>query len=106
MSGHGVVATVLGIVGCGMLLCRVDKMLLGHTRLEVFLQHAALAVALFASIILQFTEFEDWAPAAMYAGVVAFLLFGTGRWRHGPPPGTTRPNEGPELGGAAGAGGD
>lgn len=90
MTGH-IVATVLALVGCFMMLCRVDKMVKGTTKAAVFLQHALLALALFGSAVLNFTEFDDWSPASMAAGVVAFFLFSVNRWNYRAPDGTTKP---------------
>lgn len=92
MTGEGV-SLVLSLVACFILLCRVDKMERGVTRPGVFYQHAALAVALFASAVMQFTAFVHFAPAVMAAGVVVFLLYSAGRWREGAPDDTTKPME-------------
>ncbi len=90
MTGH-IVATVLALVGCFMLMCRVDKMVKGTTKATVFVQHALLALSLFGSAVLNFTEFDDWSPASMAAGVVAFFFFSIGRWKYQAPAGTTKP---------------
>lgn len=92
MTGH-IVATALALVACFMLLCRVDKMVKGTTKYSVFLQHALLALSLFGSAVLNFTEFDDWSPASMAAGVVCFFFFSVNRWRKGAPDGTTKPME-------------
>lgn len=90
MTGH-IVSTLLALVGCFLLACRVDKMVKGETKPSVFLQHALLALALFVSAVLNFTEFDDWSPAVMAAGVVAFFFFSVNRWRYRAPDGTTKP---------------
>jgi hypothetical protein len=90
MTGH-IVATALALVGCFMMLCRVDKMVKGITKASVFVQHAVLALSLFGSAVLNFTRFDDWSPAVMASGVVAFFLFSVSRWRDRAPDGTTKP---------------
>lgn len=70
-------------------LCRINHMRPGVTRGAVFVQHAALALGLFADLLLQ----ADWGRAALAAGVLIYLLLGAGRWRDGPPS-ETRAEEG------------
>lgn len=90
MTGH-IISMLLSLVACFMLLCRVDKMVKGVTKPSVFIQHAVLALSLFGSAVLNFTDFDDWSPAAMAAGIVAFFFFSINRWRHQAPEGTTKP---------------
>lgn len=68
------------------ILCRLRHMAPDKTRPCVVLQHAALAMALFAALVLP----PAWMPALLAAGIVAFLLGGASRWRHAAPPGTCK----------------
>lgn len=77
---------------CIMLGCRVAKMMRGITSLSVFLQHSALALGMFGSILLSFSHHSEWAAAAISAGVLLFLLMSLKRWRLAPPAGTNRPH--------------
>jgi hypothetical protein len=90
MSGHAV-AGALTLIACFMLLCRIDKMRKGHTKPVVFLQHAAMAFGMFASVILDFTVYEDFSNAAMALGVIIFFALSLKRWAHGAPEDTTKP---------------
>ncbi len=90
MSGL-VATTLLALTACFMLLCRVDKMMKGLTKPTVFIQHSILAIGMFSSVILNFTEYSDWSGAAMSGGVVAFFMLSVGRWRQRAPDGTTKP---------------
>jgi hypothetical protein len=90
MTGH-IASLLLSLVACFMLLCRVDKMVKGITQTSVFIQHAILALAMFCSAVLTFTEFHDWSPAIMAAGIVSFFFLSVHRWRYQAPDGTTKP---------------
>lgn len=86
--------TELQLVTAGMIfsaiwsvICRVNHMQFGRTRLLVFFQHAALALGLLGGLILT----EPWARASMALGVFLFLVMGSGRWRHGAPADITKP---------------
>lgn len=68
------------------LLCRINHMKYGRTKLLVFVQHASLALALFAGLVFP----PEIATPSIVAGVLVFLLMGSSRWRHGPPPGITK----------------
>jgi hypothetical protein len=90
MSGH-VIAGLLTLIACFMLLCRIDKMKRGTTKPIVFLQHAAMAMGMFASVVLDFTVYEDYSNAAMALGVIIFFALSVKRWAHGAPEDTTKP---------------
>lgn len=85
------VTGVLTLAGCFMIACRVDKMVKGVTMPTVFAQHASIGIGLFGGFVLMFTEFADWSPASIAAGVVAFFAFSLKRWKAGAPDGTTKP---------------
>lgn len=87
------VAGALSLVGCFVLLCRVDKMLKGVTKPIVFAQHAVLAVGLFGGFLLNVTGEGAWAAASIAAGVLSFFLMSMGRWRHAAPEGTAKPGD-------------
>jgi len=89
MNGH-IVSMLLTLAGCFMLMCRVDKMVKGVTKWNVFFQHAILALSMFVSAVLNFTEFDDWSPAALAFGIVVFFSLSLNRWRHQAPQGTTK----------------
>lgn len=93
MNAAYIVTGMLTLIGCFMIACRVDKMVRGVTMPSVFVQHAAVGLGLFGGFILMFTEFSDWSPASIAAGVVAFFAFSLKRWRQGAPEGTTKPGE-------------
>lgn len=78
---------------CFVVLCRIDKMLAGVTRTEVFLQHAALGLGLFCAAIFEFIGHGAIALACASGGVSVFLGLSTSRWRHQAPEGTTKPVE-------------
>lgn len=69
-------------------LCRVNAMQKGVTHWPIFVQHAALGLGLFASLLLP----ADWGRAALAAGVFVFLAMGAHRWRHGAPADTRKPD--------------
>lgn len=87
----------LTILACGIIACRVDKMLKGATAPGVFIQHAVLGVALFASSVIQFTVYRAWAGSLVSAGLVFFFVMSRKRWKNSAPEGTTKPGD---LGGA------
>lgn len=69
------------------LICRIRHMAPGTTRPAVVTQHAALALALFASLLLP----PAWSKLALATGVLLFLLLGSRRWRDAAPVGTEKP---------------
>lgn len=75
----------LTLAACWVLACRIDKMLKGTTQPGIFVQHFLMAIGLFGSFLLVFTEWADLAPASMAAGVLAFFAFSASRWRRGAP---------------------
>lgn len=88
-----IVSQALTIIACGIIACRADKMMKGKTDGSVFLQHAVLGVALFASFVIQFTPYHDWADTLTSAGVVFFFVMSRRRWKRAAPEGTTKPGE-------------
>lgn len=88
-----IVSQVLTGIACGIIACRADKMLKGTTDGRVFLQHAGLGVALFASLVIQFTQYRAWAGALIAGGVVFFFAMSRKRWERAAPDGTTKPGE-------------
>ena len=98
MNAH-IISGLITLAACVLLACRVDKMTRGVTKPAVFWQHAQLAVFLFASAILGFTRFEDWAPASTSTGVLIFFVSSYRRWKHSAPDDTTKPTplDGPSL---------
>jgi len=92
MNGQSL-SIILTLSACFLLMCRIDKMIHGVTKKTVFVQHAALAMGMFGSVILDFTAYAEWSNASMAIGVLSFFFFSIGRWRRGAPDGTTRPIE-------------
>lgn len=69
-------------------ICRINHMKSGRTKMLVFVQHFLLGIGMFGGLILQ----APYAKFSMACGVTIFLLLGAGRWRHGAPADvTTRP---------------
>lgn len=93
MNAAYIVTGLLTLAGCFMIACRVDKMMKGVTMPGVFIQHALVGLGLFGGFVLMFTEFSDWSPASIAAGIVSFFVFSLKRWRGGAPEGTTKPAE-------------
>lgn len=75
------------------LLCRVNMMEIGRTRVPVILGSALLLMALFLALILP----ASIAKAALAVGVLAYLITGASRWREGPPPETLREDAPPNA---------
>lgn len=73
----------LGLASIWSILCRVSQMKSGVTRPIVFVQHALLALAVMAYLL-----FPRLGPTALLAGISAFLLLGSHRWKDGAPEGT------------------
>jgi len=92
-TGWTMLAVVVTLGACFVVLCRIDKMLAGVTRTEVFIQHASLGLGLFCAAIFEVIGFGGVALASASSGVVAFLGMSTHRWKHQAPEGTTRPGE-------------
>jgi len=76
-----------------LVLCRIDKMLKGHTKPIVFIQHAVLGMGLFGSLLLIFSPWPIASVASSSAGIISFFLLSAKRWRYCAPEGTTRPQE-------------
>lgn len=87
-----VLNVALASVVCIVLGCRVAKMMRGVTSVTVFLQHSALAVGMFGSVLLSFSGRSEWAAASASGGALLFLLMSVKRWRFAPPAGTNRPH--------------
>lgn len=85
----------LALPACYMLACRIEKMRPGVTQPAIFWQHAALAMGLFTSFLLTFSErWNDLALAPTTIGVIAFLGVSTKRWARGAPEDTaTKPGD-------------
>lgn len=94
-------------------LCRIALMASGRTRTAVVFQHAVLAISLFVSSMtaldwsaLRAHGAEGWVVdllanprlgvAVLCVGILAYLLAGSARWRHGAPEGTLKPGRQPE----------
>lgn len=88
-----IVSQALTVIACGIIACRADKMLKGTTDGAVFVQHAGLGVALFASFVIQFTQHRAWAGALIAGGVVFFFAMSRKRWQQSAPEGTTKPGD-------------
>lgn len=78
----------LALAGMVSIICRL-KTMSRSTKLAVRTQHAVLFAGLLWSLIVP----QKYAALPVLCGVVVFLLLSAGRWREGPPPGTTRPGE-------------
>lgn len=76
----------LAIAGMISIICRL-KTMSRSTKLVVRTQHAILFAGLLWSLIVP----PKYAALPVLAGIVVFLLLSAGRWRDGPPPGTTLP---------------
>lgn len=81
--------TALTLAAVWAVLCRINALQAGVTEARVFVQHAALGLGLFASLLLP----PEWGRVAIAAGVFAFLAIGASRWRHGAPAGTRKAQE-------------
>lgn len=81
---------VFAFIVCVILACRIDKMYKGETKPEVFFQHALLALAVFGSFVVGFTEYKDWAAVILIAGVLQFFIFSVGRWKQSAPDDTVK----------------
>lgn len=68
------------------LICRIRHMTPATTKPAVFAQHALLALSLFAAMLLP----PEWSKASMAAGILAYLLVSSRRWRTSAPEGTER----------------
>ena len=79
-------AVVLGLVALWSVLCRVNHMQRGVTDPVVFWQHFALGLGVAGLLVLP----PPWGRLALVAGLMAFLLAGGYRWRHGAPEGIKR----------------
>ncbi len=99
MNWAYIVTGLLTLAGCFMIACRVEKMVKGVTMPAIFVQHALVGCGLFGGFVLMFTDFSDWSPASIAAGIVAFFIISLRRWRGGAPEGTTKPSDldGPAL---------
>ncbi len=78
--------TALTLAAVWAVLCRINALQHGATDPRVFVQHAALGLGLFGSLLLP----ADWGRVAIAAGVFAFLAIGASRWRNGAPAGTRK----------------
>jgi hypothetical protein len=67
-------------------LCRVRLMMHGVTRIEVFLAHFCIFLGLAAALL-----WPAYGRLSLGAGILAFFLLGTHRWRNGAPEGTRKP---------------
>lgn len=70
---------------CWAVLCRASHMT-HRTLPRIRWQHGLLNAAAVLSLIVP----GDWRAAVIAAGVLAFLLLGSARWRDGAPAGTQR----------------
>lgn len=83
----GALTLALTLAAIWAVVCRINAMQAGVTRVAVFAQHAILGLALFGGLLLP----PDWGRAALVAGVAIYLLMGSPRWRDGAPEGTRKP---------------
>lgn len=88
-----VVSSVVTAVACYLIACRIDKMTSGKTKVGVFLQHFSLGGCMFVSMVMNFTDLEDWSPAVMAGGVLLFFVMSFHRWRNAAPDDTTKPGD-------------
>lgn len=107
------IVTIVTVLAATMaiwaVLCRIALMGSGRTRTAVVFQHAVLAVSLFVASMtaldwstLQAYGAEGWVVdllaqprlgvAVLCVGILAYLLAGSARWRHGAPEGTLKPS--------------
>lgn len=103
-----IVTVVTASMAIWAVLCRIALMASGRTRTAVVFQHAVLAISLFVASMtaldwsaLQAYGAEGWVVdllaqprlgvAVLCVGVLAYLLAGSARWRHGAPEGTLKP---------------
>lgn len=88
MSPEFIVAATLPLVLSTLvaLVCRIGHMQLGVTKMSIFLQHGALAVAVFSCIFLP----PQSALTLVLLGLVLFLAIGSPRWRRGAPKDTEK----------------
>lgn len=82
------VSMLLVLVACGMILCRIEKMMKGVTKTRVFLQYATMAGAMFGAMLLLFTPYFGLALGTAALGVIVYLWLSMNRWRYGAPKGT------------------
>lgn len=82
--------------GVFSMMCRINWMS-KNTRPGVFYQHLILAVALFAVPIVMILarvshdpNGTEYALLLLSAAVVAYIMIGAQRWRHGAPEGTLK----------------
>lgn len=85
----GTLTLALTLAAVWAVLCRINALQAGVTESRVFVQHAALGLGLFASLLLP----AEWGRVALAAGIVVFLAIGASRWRHGAPAGTRKAQE-------------
>ena len=98
MQIYLIMTTLILFAACWAIICRVRQMRLGATLTIVFLQHFLLGMGLFVGALVPFFPNQvapELGSLAIAVGIFSFLLFGTRRWKHGPPPGITNP---PPLG--------
>lgn len=81
-----VLTVVVMLAAAWSALCRVRLMVHRVTRIEVFLAHASIFLALCAALL-----WPGYGRLLLAAGILAFFLLGTHRWRHGAPEGTRKP---------------
>ena len=71
-------------------MCRIDKMIQGVTKPVVFFQHAALAIGVFISTILEISGRSEWSKVSIGLGILAFFVCSLGRWKYEAPKGTSK----------------
>lgn len=89
MSAETILIATLAISAIWSIICRVRYMDPKRTKWTVFIQHAALAMGLFGSLVLP----HPHGKLGLVAGVFVFLLLSANRWKYGAPAGTDKLSE-------------
>jgi hypothetical protein len=81
-----VLSVILGFAALWAVLCRINHMQRGKTDALVFWQHCALGLGVAGLLVFP----PPWGRLCLAAGLMAFLLAGSYRWRYGAPEGIKR----------------